>query len=76
MTNEPLDVSIDKPLEVDDSCDVQWREGNQSLRAKVIERRPLNYRKRKKLKETSMPPVESLKANEIEYYVHYESHDR
>ncbi len=74
MTNEK-DKSIEKPLEVDDMCDVQWREGNQSLRAKVIERRPLNYRKRKK-KDPSIPSVETLKAEEIEYYIHYDNHDR
>lgn len=74
MTNEK-DRSIEKPLEVDDLCDVKWRDGNQTLRAKVIERRPLNYRKRKK-KDPSIPPVDTLKADEIEYYIHYENHDR
>jgi histone acetyltransferase MYST1 len=74
MTNEK-DVSLEKPLDVDDKCDVRWRDGNQSLPAKVIERRPLHCRKRKK-KDPTVPPVEDLKPEEIEYYVHYVDHDR
>jgi hypothetical protein len=75
MSGEKTMKAVDKPLDVDDKCDVRWREGNQTLRAKVIERRPLHYRKRK-TKETSTPSVEKLKPDEVEYYIHYENHDR
>lgn len=74
MTNQ-RETSLEKPLEIDDKCDVQWRDGSQQLRAKVVERRPLNYRKRKK-KDPNLPSIEELKPDEIEYYIHYENHDR
>ena len=74
MTSEN-DATVDEPLDIDDKCDVRWREGNQSLRAKVVERRPLNFRKRK-TKYTSPPPMDTLKPDEIEYYIHYENQDR
>lgn len=69
------DKTLEQSLGVDDKCDVRWRDGKQSLRAKVVDRRPLNYRKRKG-KGTSLPSVENLKPEEIEYYIHYETHDR
>jgi hypothetical protein len=72
MTNEKNES---KPLEVDDKCEVLWRDEKQSLPAVVIERRPLNYRKRK-TKEKHVPTIETLQADEIEYYVHYEGQDR
>jgi hypothetical protein len=74
MTNEKNEC---KPLEVDDRCEVLWRDETQSLPAIVIERRSLNYRKRKtKEKEKDVPAIETLQADEIEYYVHYEGQDR
>jgi hypothetical protein len=72
MTSEK---NLKKPLDVDDKCDVRWRDGSQSLRTKVIERRPLKNKKRKK-KGNSLPSVDNLKPEEIEYYIHYENHDR
>ena len=72
MTNEQNE---NRPLSVDDKCHVLWREGEQSLPAIVIERRPIHYRKRKK-KQDDIPSLETLRADEIEYYVHYEGHDR
>jgi hypothetical protein len=49
MTKEErmLDSSM-VPLQIGDRCDVQWRTGQQSLTAVVVERRPLGHRKRKK----------------------------
>lgn len=70
-----LEVSVDQPLKIDDHCDVRWKEGDQILPAKVIERRPLNYRKRKN-KKGPMPDVEGLKPNQVEYYIHYVGQDR
>ena len=64
-----------KPLEIGDRCDVRWKGGDQTLRAIIIERRPLNHRKRKK-KDAKPPEVDSLAAEETEYYVHYVDHDR
>ena len=69
----------DPPLDIDDQCNVRWRDGNNILRAKIIERRPLNYmqtkRKRKQGSKAQMS-VKGLKADEIEYYIHYEKQDR
>eukprot|EP00980_Cylindrotheca_fusiformis_P015870 scaffold4637_cov128-Cylindrotheca_fusiformis.AAC.41 len=78
MTNSETSATqslVTEPLNVDDKCDVRWRDGDQSLRAKVIERRPLNYRKRKGKRKASKA-VDNLKPDEIEYYIHYENHDR
>ena len=73
-------TKLTEPLEIDDQCDVLWRDGKQTLRCKIIERRPLNFRKRKKSnnsKDTAAATsVENLKADEIEYYVHYINQDR
>ena len=76
----------DGPPEIDDTCDVLWRDEKQQLRCKVIERRPVNFRKRKTTMSTSKnlklqkhhgpEPVDGLKAEEIEYYVHYLNQDR
>jgi hypothetical protein len=75
MTNETDNIVIDRPLEIDDKCEVLWRDGKQSLRAMVIECRPSNFRKRKK-KNQANDSVENLNADEIEYYVHYIGQDR
>lgn len=75
MKTPAADETEKVPLEVDDKCDVRWRDGEQSLPAVVIERRPVNYRKRRK-KDPTFPDISTLKADEIEYYVHYENHDR
>lgn len=64
---------VDRPLEIDDECDVRWKTGDQVLPAKVIERRPLNRRKRKNKRELM---VDGLLPDEIEYYIHYVGHDR
>lgn len=78
MTNESSEVPplLDKPLNIDDRCDVRWRGGDQKLPAVIIERRPHNYRKRKTKKEPIAPPVDHLKPDEVDYYVHYVDHDR
>jgi len=68
---------LDPPLDIDDECDVRWRDGNASLRSKIIERRPLNYmRQKRKQKRKAQVTVKGLKADEIEYYIHYEEQDR
>lgn len=59
------------PLQVNDVCDVHWRNGERTLKAKVISRRP--SRKRKAQAENSN---NLTGANDYEYYVHYEGHDR
>jgi hypothetical protein len=76
MTNEETDISEQEeslPLQVDDKCDILWR-SEQKLPAVVVERRPLGHRKRKKNERA--PDISTLKADEIEYYVHYIDHDR
>jgi hypothetical protein len=77
MTNIE-EINSGTPLNIDDRCDVKWRAGDKTLRAVIIERRPKNYRKRKTVnkKDNTMPPVDHLKADEVEYYVHYVDHDR
>lgn len=68
----------DPPLDIDDECNVRWRDGNHILKAKIIERRPLNYvqTKRKKKRTKAQMSVKGLKADEIEYYIHYVKQDR
>jgi len=34
-----------KPLKIKDRCDVSWRDGTATLKAVVVERRPLNVRR-------------------------------
>ena len=75
MTNEDNKTDSIEPLMIDDKCDVLWRNGSETLRAVIIERRPLNFRLRKR-KDSSIPALETLNADEIEYYVHYENRDR
>lgn len=75
MTNE-TQMTLEQPLGIDDMCDVRWRGGDQTLKAVIIERRPLHFRKRKSKKDSTMPPVDHLKPDEVEYYVHYVDQDR
>lgn len=76
MTVEETPVGTEAllPLQVDDKCSVLWRNGEQILPAVVVERRPLGHRKRKQ--NERLPDVSTLKAAEVEYYVHYVDHDR
>jgi hypothetical protein len=77
MTNEVAPISEQEeslPLQVDDKCNILWRNGEQKLPAVVVERRPLGHRKRKKNERA--PDLSTLKADAIEYYVHYTDHDR
>ncbi|KAG7341427.1 acyl-CoA N-acyltransferase [Nitzschia inconspicua] len=78
-------VHLDRPLEVDDQCHVIFRDGPEQLRAKIVERRPINYKeqllKGKKRKKRDLPHhsydiPENAKASDLEYYVHYINHDR
>ena len=40
-------------LEIDDKCQVRWRgDGEKTLLAVVVERRPINHRKRQKTKKS------------------------
>lgn len=83
---QPAEASTPTPhaLEIDDKCQVRWRgDGEKTLLAVVVERRPMNHRKRQKTKSNSKGDsknvavdITTLKADEIEYYVHYENHDR
>jgi hypothetical protein len=79
MTNEDTEETATSdqeeslPLQVDDKCDILWR-SEQKLPAVVVERRPFGHRKRKKNERA--PDISTLKAEEIEYYVHYIDHDR
>ena len=59
-------VSLDRPLEVNDRCDVDWHGGGEpiALTASILAIR----KARKKRRGTS--------SHELEYYVHYLSHDR
>lgn len=73
-------IDASKPPEINDHCKIRWRDGEQVLLARVVERRPLlsvSHRRNKKRKGIfSAADLESLKAEEIEYYVHYVDHDR
>ena len=75
---EASTTSLSDPLDIDDLCDVLWRDGKQTVKAKVVERRPANYRKRKTkgTAASAAMKVDGLKADEIEYYIHYVDHDR
>ena len=64
-------MDTDEPLQINDHCQVKWRDEDTFLDAVVIEKRPVGHRKRKKTADMA-----SLKADEIEYYVHYVQHDR
>jgi hypothetical protein len=83
MTNEEIAATtaaseqlqaLPLPLQVDDKCSILWRNGEQKLPAIVVERRATGHRKRKKNEKA--PDLSTLKADEIEYYVHYIDHDR
>eukprot|EP00934_Nitzschia_sp_Nitz4_P008452 Nitzschia sp. Nitz4//scaffold76_size158648//130885//132553//NITZ4_002567-RA/size158648-augustus-gene-0.144-mRNA-1//1//CDS//3329557908//8442//frame0 len=79
MTNESSSApkEIDKPLNINDRCEVKWRNGDFNLKAKIVERRPLSLRTNPSLKRgASLPPVDGLKPDEVEYYIHYVEHDR
>jgi hypothetical protein len=67
-------LALPQPLQVDDKCNILWRNGEQKLPAVVVERRATGHRKRKKNERA--PDLSSLSADEIEYYVHYIDHDR
>ena len=70
-----MTVLSEEPLQIGDKCMVQWRdEEGKFLEAVVIERRPIGHRKRKK--NDPIPDLSTLKADEIEYYIHYVDHDR
>lgn len=69
---------MDRPLQIGDRCKVRWRgDGNNLIDAVVIERRVVGHRKRRRAaKGSSLPDLEKLAGNEVEYYVHYDGHDR
>ena len=46
-------------MKIGDQCQVKWRDGTEKL-AKVVERRPINYRKRKKKNGTAALDTDSL----------------
>jgi hypothetical protein len=69
------DIEDNAPPCIDDQCNVEWRDG-QILRAKIVDRRPLCNRKLKPEERLPNTAVEEMKAEEIEYYVHYMDHDR
>ncbi|GAX21532.1 histone acetyltransferase MYST1 [Fistulifera solaris] len=76
---ETTETTLTAPLQVHDRCQVQWREEEgEYLDAIVIHRRPLHHRKRKAAnkKNEADVNVDSLPADEVEYYVHYMNHDR
>lgn len=79
-TTTPLTV---EPLQINDRCQVQWREENEYLDAIIIDRRPVGHRKRRKKNEPSSSTLDgasstgtTVATNEMEYYVHYIKHDR
>ncbi|CAB9505839.1 Histone acetyltransferase of the MYST family [Seminavis robusta] len=79
-TEETAEVGLKKPLEIGDHCNVRWRDGEQVLMARVVERRPLLEGSRKRRKGSAATAtavdIETLKPEEVEYYVHYTEHDR
>lgn len=73
--------AIAVPLQIHDRCQVQWREEQgEFLDAIVVHRRPRHHRKRKNSnnskKNEATIDLDSLPAEELEYYVHYINHDR
>ena len=76
-TVQPEDVSSNPP-QINDHCKIRWRDGEKILLAKVVERRPLIQSRRNKKRKGfgSAAEMEALKAEQIEYYVHYVHHDR
>jgi histone acetyltransferase MYST1 len=69
-----MTIVLDDPLQIRDKCQVHWRDDDgMLLEAIVIERRPIGHRKRKK-----NDPIDfsGVRADHIEYYVHYVDHDR
>ena len=83
-TTTTTTTTITEPLRVGDKCQVKWRNGERKLDVVVVERRPVGYRKRRRKNGSAssvmmmMDPVvgDHLAANQLEYYVHYEGHDR
>mmetsp|Transcript_20467 Transcript_20467/g.31560 ORF Transcript_20467/g.31560 Transcript_20467/m.31560 type:complete len:562 (+) Transcript_20467:381-2066(+) len=85
---KPQTIKLDKPLQIGDTCKVLWRDGIQVLAATIVERRPITVnpdgspkKKRQRRSVASegaheQESVEGLKAEEVEYYVHYIDHDR
>ena len=71
-TTTTTTTTID-PLNVGDTCQVKWRNGERKLDAIVVERRPLGYRKKKRQRRLLQ---NSSSGCELEYYVHYQGHDR
>ena len=55
-------------LQIDDKCQVRWQRGDvQNLTAIVVDRRRSD---RKRKADPSDPDLSSLKADQMEYYVH------
>jgi len=86
QTAEAEEIKMTEPLEIGDECQVKWRDGSKKL-AKIIERRPLNSRKRKKRNGsdlisnsnegvTDKQSFSKLKPDQVEYYVHLIDYDR
>lgn len=68
-TEAPL---VPSTLHIGDKCMVRWRDGSETLIAKVIERRVPKKRKQ----QDTQHPKNVDHDDELEYYVHYETHDR
>lgn len=71
-------IELTKPLDINDHCNARWRDESQQqiLMCRVVERRPLHARRKRKKGPVNTPDYETLKPDEVEYYVHYLEHDR
>lgn len=61
-----------EPLQIADQCLVFCTAGKQHLKASIVARRSI-----KRKRDVNLDTViETLAANQVEYYVHYIDHDR
>lgn len=69
-------MELSRPLDINDHCKVRWRDAEQILMCRIVERRPLQERRKRKKGPAVTADYETLKPEEVEYYVHYLEHDR
>lgn len=69
-------MKLEKPLRVNDRCDVSWRGGQECLPAVIVDRRPSRSKRLNKRRREVAADIETLPMEDVEYYVHYINHDR
>jgi len=76
-----IKIELTRPLEINDHCQCRWRDKDQVLMCRIVERRPLHRittssRNKRKKDKFSVPDYDTLRPDQVEYYVHYLEHDR